>query len=239
MLICPRTIQPKKHSRYNKVDEHGVWRDHDISWPGGGGPRYDVIHPATGKPCKVPPSGWRFPTMERMQEMIDNGSVIFREDHTEPPIRRSYLVRKMSRLSDEESVGKQVMGTYFYRSALQATNELADLLEPRVFVYPKDREILMRLIQYMTAAQDNNIILDFFSGSATTAHAVMQLNTEDSGNRRFILVQLPEVCAPDSEAAKAAMPTSAKSARSASAAPGPRSAPATPASVCSSWTAPT
>ena len=78
----------------------------------------------------------------------------------------------------------------------------------------------MRLIQYMTAAQDNNIILDFFSGSATTAHAVMQLNTEDSGNRRFILVQLPEVCAPDSEATKAAMPTSAKSARSASAAPG-------------------
>lgn len=116
----PKDHSAKKHSRYNKVDEHGVWRDHDISWPGGGGPRYDVIHPATGKPCKVPPSGWRFPTMERMQEMIDNGSVIFREDHTEPPIRRSYLVRKMGRLSDEESVGKQVMGTYFYRSALQA-----------------------------------------------------------------------------------------------------------------------
>ena len=55
----------------------------------------------------------------------------------------------------------------------------------------------------MTAAQDNNIILDFFSGSATTAHAVMQLNAEDGGNRRFILVQLPEVCDEKSEAAKA------------------------------------
>ena len=50
----------------------------------------------------------------------------------------------------------------------------------------------MRLIQYMTAAQDNNIILDFFSGSATTAHAVMSLNAADGGCRRFILVQLPE-----------------------------------------------
>ena len=199
----PKDHPAKKHSRYNKIDEHGIWRDHDISWPGGGGPRYDVIHPVTGKPCKVPPSGWRFPTLERMQEMIDNGLVVFREDHTEPPIRKSYLVRKMGRLSDEESIGKQVMGTYFYRSALQATNEVADLLGPRVFDYPKDREILMRLIRYMTSAQNSDIILDFFSGSATTAHAVMQLNAEDGGNRRFILVQLPEVCDEKSEAAKA------------------------------------
>ncbi len=199
----PKDHPAKKHSRYNKIDEHGIWRDHDISWPGGGGPRYDVIHPVTGKPCKVPPSGWRFPTLERMQEMIDNGLVVFREDHTEPPIRKSYLVRKMGRLSDEESIGKQVMGTYFYRSALQATNEVADLLGPRVFDYPKDREILMRLIGYMTSAQNNDIILDFFSGSATTAHAVMQLNAEDGGNRRYIMVQLPELCDEKSEAFKA------------------------------------
>ena len=199
----PKDHPAKKHARYNKVDENGVWRDHDISWPGGGGPRYDVIHPVTGKPCKVPPSGWRFPSLERMQEMIDKGYVIFREDHTEPPIRKSYLVRKMGRLSEDESVGKQVMGTYFYRSALQATNEVADLLGPRIFDYPKDREILMRLINYVTAPQGSDIILDFFSGSATTAHAVMQLNAEDGGNRRFILVQLPEVCDEKSEAYKA------------------------------------
>ena len=199
----PKDHPAKKHARYNKVDENGVWRDHDISWPGGGGPRYDVIHPVTGKPCKVPPSGWRFPSPERMQEMIDKGYVIFRKDHTEPPIRKSYLVRKMGRLSEDESVGKQVMGTYFYRSALQATNEVADLLGPRIFDYPKDREILMRLINYVTTPQENDISLDFFSGSATTAHAVMQLNAEDGGNRRFILVQLPEVCDEKSEAYKA------------------------------------
>ena len=199
----PKDHPAKKHARYNKIDENGVWRDHDISWPGGGGPRYDVIHPVTGKPCKVPPSGWRFPTPERMQEMIDNGYVIFREDHTEPPIKKSYLVRKMGRLSDSESVGKQVMGTYFYRSALQATNELADLLGPRIFDYPKDREILMRLVGYVSNPNTDDIILDFFSGSATTAHAVMQLNAEDGGNRRFILVQLPELCDEKSEAYKA------------------------------------
>ena len=133
----PKEHPAKKHARYNKIDERGVWRDDNMSWPGGGGPRYDVIHPVTGKPCKVPPSGWRFPTPERMQEMIDNGYVIFREDHTEPPIKKSYLVRKMGRLSDNESVGKQVMGTYFYRSALQATNELADLLGPVFLITPK------------------------------------------------------------------------------------------------------
>ena len=199
----PKDHPAKKHARYNKVDERGVWRDDNMSWPGGGGPRYDVIHPVTGKPCKVPPSGWRFPTIERMQEMIDKGYVVFRDDHTEPPIKKSYLVRKVGRLSDEESVGKQVMGTYFYRSALQATSELADLIGSRIFDYPKDREILMRLISYVTSINTNDVILDFFSGSATTAHAVMQLNAEDGGNRRFICVQLPEVCDEKSEAYKA------------------------------------
>ena len=198
----PKDHPAKKHQRYNKVDERGVWRDHDLSWPGGGGPTYDVIHPITQKPCKVPAGGWRFATPERMREMIDAGIVIFREDHTEPPIRKSYLVRKAGKLADEdENIGKQVMGTYFYRSALQATNVVADLLTSRVFDHPKDHEVLQRLIAYVT--DKDSIILDFFSGSATTAHAVMQLNAEDGGNRRFIMVQLPELCPENSEAFKA------------------------------------
>lgn len=198
----PKDHPAKKHQRYNKVDERGVWRDDNLSWPGGGGPTYDVIHPITKKPCKVPSSGWRFPTPERMQEMIAAGVVIFRKDHTEPPMRKSYLVRKAGRLSDEnENIGKQVMGTYFYRSALQATNLVADLLNSRVFDHPKDHEVLQRLISYVT--DKDSIILDFFSGSATTAHAVMQLNAEDGGNRQFIMVQLPELCPESSEAFKA------------------------------------
>ncbi len=198
----PQDHPAKKHSRYNKVDDNGVWRDHDLSWPGGGGPDYDVIHPVTGLPCKVPTGGWRFPTLQRMQEMIDAGVVVFREDHTEPPIRKSYLVRKAGRLSDDgENVGKQVMGTYFYRSAIQATNMLEELIGKRLFDFPKDLEVLQRLISYVT--DKDSIVLDFFSGSATTAHAIMQLNAEDNSNRRFIMVQMPEMTDEGSEAHKA------------------------------------
>ena len=70
-----------------------------------------------------------------------------------------------------------------------------------LFDFPKPVEIIKQLISQVSNADD--IILDFFSGSATTAHAVMQLNAEDGGNRRFILVQLPELCDEKSEAYKA------------------------------------
>jgi adenine-specific DNA-methyltransferase len=69
------------------------------------------------------------------------------------------------------------------------------------FSYPKPKNIISHFIRIAT--QENDIILDFFSGSATTAHAVMQLNAEDGGNRKFIMVQLPEPCDEKSEAYKA------------------------------------
>ena len=80
---------------------------------------------------------------------------------------------------------------------------LKDLLNGKIFDYPKTVEMLIRTIQMGTESMDKNIILDFFSGSATTAHAVMQLNAEDGGNRKFIMVQLPEACDEKSEAYKA------------------------------------
>ena len=79
---------------------------------------------------------------------------------------------------------------------------LKDLLEGKIFDYPKTVEMLMRAIQMGTESMDENIILDFFSGSATTAHAVMQSNAEDGGNRKFICVQLPEKTDERSEAYK-------------------------------------
>ncbi len=194
----PKEHPAKKHSRYNKVDEKGVWRDDNMSWPGGGGPTYDVIHPVTGKPCKVPPGGWRFSTPEKMQTMIDEGTVVFRNDHTEPPIRKTYLVRRLGDKDERDRIGDQVMGTYFYRSALQASNSLIDLLDGKVFDNPKDEFVIKRLVNYVT--EKNDIILDFFAGSATTAHAVMQLNAESEGNRRFIMAQFPEPCDEKSEA---------------------------------------
>lgn len=78
-----------------------------------------------------------------------------------------------------------------------------ELLEGKIFDYPKPVEMINRIVQMGSNYSDNDIILDFFSGSATTAHAVMQLNAEDGGNRKFIMVQLPEKCDEKSEAYKA------------------------------------
>ena len=192
----PKTHPSKKHSRYGRVDDNGIWRDDNMSWPGGGGPTYNVIHPITGKPCAVPEGGWRYSTPEKMDEMIRCGKVVFREDHTEPPIRKTYLVRGNcdDELDDDEDIGIQVAGSYFYRSALQASNELTALLGKKVFENPKDHEVLARWISYVGSPEKDDVIFDFFSGSGTTAQAVMELNESDGGARKFICVQLPEPC---------------------------------------------
>ena len=82
----------------------------------------------------------------------------------------------------------------------RATNEVKDIFNSKAFDTPKPITLLIDLLDLVTSKNDT--ILDFFSGSATTAHAVMKLNAEDGGNRKFVMVQLPEVCADDSEAAK-------------------------------------
>ena len=85
------------------------------------------------------------------------------------------------------------------------TKEITALFESKVFGFPKPLELVKFFVKAATSTSSNegDIILDFFSGSATTAHAVMQLNAEDGGNRQFIMVQLPEVCDEKSEAYKA------------------------------------
>ena len=185
----------KSLARFTRVDEKGPYRDDgDIRWPGNGGPKYDVIHPKTGKPCKVPDAGWRFPSHSRMQEEIEAGRVVFGMDETTlPRIRRNMFE------SD-----KQVMRSVTFSYAQTATLEFTKLFDnKRVFENPKSVDDIKKLVEYVTEKNDSDIILDFFSGSATTAHAVMQLNAEDGGNRRFILVQLPELCDEKSEAYKA------------------------------------
>jgi len=83
----------------------------------------------------------------------------------------------------------------------EARKEIKALFEKPPFDTPKPTRLLKQIITI--TCKTNDLILDFFSGSATTAHAVMQLNAEDGGKRKFIMVQLPEPCAPESEAAKA------------------------------------
>lgn len=212
---------PKKHpskalSRYKHVDKDGPWRDRDISWPGGGGPTYDVIHPKTKKPCKVPDAGWRFPKPEEMERQIKLGLVVFRDDHTQPPFRKAHLRPVMEELDEDEGpiangeegeedapVGMQVMPSVIYKQSQVAVKYLRKLFGAKVFDNPKDHEILAKIIRYCTSSREHDIILDFFGGSCATAEAVLSLNREDKGNRRFIMVQLPETTPAKSEARKA------------------------------------
>lgn len=195
----------KALSRYKQVDERGAWRDRDISWPGGGGPRYDVIHPRTGKPCAVPADGWRFSDLETMRAQIDAGLVVFREDHTKPPFRKAYLIpapeeeavaaEEALEIDEEEGeapVGLQVMPSVIYKQSQAASKHLKKVMGAKVFDNPKDHEVLARLINYVTRGDREALVLDFFAGSGATAEAVLQLNAGDGGNRRFIGVQLPE-----------------------------------------------
>lgn len=222
-----KTHPSKRLARYKNVDDHGPWRDDDISWPGGGGPRYDVIHPVTKKPCKVPERGWVYSSPEKMQKMIEIGIVVFREDHTQPPQRKSHLKPieygfevdfsnetedlEDENNSDDEGLATQVMSSCIYKQSQVAVKYLRKLMGAKVFENPKDHEILTRIIRYCTLSDD--IVLDFFAGSGTTAHAVMALNAEDGGNRQCISIQLGEPCDDESEAKKAGFNTIADIAR--------------------------
>ena len=191
----PKDDERKPLARFTKVDKYGPYRDDgNISWPGGGGPKYDVIHPVTGKPCKCPDAGWRFPTPKRMQEEIDSGRVVFGPDETTlPRIRRNLF-----------EYDAQVMRSVHFSYAQTATVEFNKIFDNlRIFENPKSMDDLKALIRYITAENKDSIVLDFFSGSATTAHAVFLQNMEDNGHRKFIMVQLPEETDTKSEAYKA------------------------------------
>jgi adenine-specific DNA-methyltransferase len=185
----------KQLARFTRVDEKGPYRDDgNISWPGGGGPTYDVLHPVTKKPCKVPSRGWVYPNPVRMQEEIESGRVVFGKDESVTPKIRTNLFEQ----------DKQVLRSVFFSYAQTATQEFNKLFGGvRIFENPKNANDIEKLIAYVTNANDGDIVLDFFSGSATTAHAVMQLNAGDGGRRKFIMVQLPEVTDENSEAFKA------------------------------------
>ena len=188
----PESHSSKSHSHYSLIDEKGIFFTDNISWPGGGGPKYDVLHPITQKPVKIPSRGWVYATRERMEEMIKMGKVYFGEDENTVPCLKAYL-------SDREYTTPY---SVFYKDGRASTKRLRNLMEKSVFQNPKDEEIVKNIMEFINFDK-NDTILDFFSGSATTAHAVMQLNSEDNGNRKYIMVQLPETTDEKSEAFKA------------------------------------
>ncbi len=212
----------KKLSRYKWVDKWGPWRDRDISWPGGGGPRYDVPHDKTKVPVKVPERGWGFASPEEMQRQIGLGLVVFREDHTEPPFRKAHLIPVPEELdvedaleaeeeetdpTESEEIGLQVMGSVLYKQSQVAVKYLRKLLGGKLFENPKDHEVLARLIGYCMGNDQEGMVLDFFAGSASTVEAVTSLNQKDGGKRQVIAIQLPEATQAGSAAHKRGLAT--------------------------------
>ena len=202
----PKSHPAKKWARYKRVDKNGPWRDRDISWPGGDGPRYDVIHPETGLPCEVPEAGWRYSTPQEMQRQIKLGLVEFREDHTQPPFRKAHI-RPIPEEADGNQVDSndidddgeddtdfatQVRGSYFYKQSQVSVKYLRKLMGAKVFTNPKDHDELAKLIEYVTPHDRSALVMDFFAGSASTAEAVFRANATYGTNHRFIMVQLPE-----------------------------------------------
>lgn len=182
----------KDHSHYCRVDRNGIFFADNISWPGGGGPKYQVLHPVTRKPVKIPSRGW-LTNETTMKEWIAQGRVEFGKDENGVPTLKSYLKDR------EYSVPYSV----FYKDGRAASKRLATLMGDKVFENPKDEEIIQRIIQFC-GTDDGDVILDFFSGSATTAHAMFLADAEQNKHRKFILVQLPEPIVPEKEASEKA-----------------------------------
>lgn len=159
---------------------------------------YDLINPATGINYGRPKMGWRY-DRKTMAKLIAENKILWPDSPSGRPRKKTYLNELSGNLPGFSSV---VGENLFTRSG---TVEIDSLFEQRIFNFPKPSELIKCFVSQITAPSD--IILDFFSGSATSAHAVMRLNAEDSGHRKFIMVQLPEPCDEKSEAYKAGYKT--------------------------------
>lgn len=165
-------------SHYDNVDEKGVFHDGDIANTVFGGYKYDVHHPITGKICKIPDKGFRYPE-KTMRDMIKNGEIMFGDDETT-------LIKPKKRLEN----AKDVLRSVIYEDGRSSTKQFEALMARDIFQNPKSTTILSRLFNFVV--EDGDIVMDFFSGSASTAECIMNLNEKKHSNIHYILVQIPE-----------------------------------------------
>ena len=175
---------PARKARYKKVSKWGMCNeDRDLSWPGGEGPRYEIIHPRTGKPCKIPKSGWRF-QQDAMTKLLDptpgeRDRIVFKKTHQGIPRYIVYL--------DEADM--EVRTSIIERTGQRATEVVDAILGKGIFKNPKDHEMLAELFNLVTWRDKDATILDPYAGSGTTGHAVISMNAEDGGSRQFVLIE--------------------------------------------------
>ena len=186
------------NSKYSNPDSdpRGLWRTDNMSvGPVVESKVYEIITPS-GRKC-LPPKGrcWLY-TKERYAEMVADNRIWFGEDGNNVPAPKRFL--------SEVKQGMTPMTIWKYQDVghtQDSMRELRTLFDgEKVFDYSKPVKLIKQILSLYSEKSD--IVLDFFSGSATTAHAVMKLNTEDGVNRKFIMVQLPELCSEKSEAYK-------------------------------------
>lgn len=201
-----------KERKYFQTDDfpNRPWRIHDLTKQTSASERpnsfFTMIDPKTGKEYPANPNAtWRV-TKDTFQYYYDNGKIVFPDDYDFLNISRP--VMRYFKDDDIEKAGKSfgriAVSTKLPENvgmSLNGTREITDLFQGKLFDFPKPVALIQYLIEIIF--DKNALILDFFVGSGTTAHAVMQLNAEDNGNRKFICVQLPEKTDEKSEAFKA------------------------------------
>lgn len=201
-----------KERKYFVSDDYPnkPWRIHDLTTQRTASERpnsyFTIINPKNGDeyPCN-PNATWRI-TKETFDDYYKAGRLVFPGDYPflniSKPVLRYWKEDDMKKAGD--SFGRVAVSTKFPDNigmSQDGTKEITDLLKSKVFNFPKPSSLIKFLASVHTSSDD--FIMDFFSGSATTAHAVMKLNAEDGGHRKFIMVQLPEETAEKSEAYKA------------------------------------
>jgi adenine-specific DNA-methyltransferase len=204
ILICAKSGfrfrgRDKDESKYSNPDNdpRGPWMSDNMTGLASKQQRpnlhYDIVNPQTG--AKYPPHpgrGWGY-SPDRMQELIRDRRVLW----PTKPDGRPRLKRFLSELSDLRT-GFSTWQELGYTT--DGTREISDLLGFKAFDFPKPLSLGTTLCHQSTTGAEDEIVLDFFAGSSTLAHAVIKLNAEDGGRRRFIMVQLPEPCDEGGEA---------------------------------------
>lgn len=201
---------------YNSLDsDYRLWGKINMSWPNANtfGPRYEVKHPITGNPVNIPERGWRWKqdTFCDAAKIKDGSYQSIKKLHDGSVLCGRVWFGPNENLQPSSVIYLDEVHTFLLRSILSFKSdgglEVENVFDGKnYFSYPKPTKLIRTLldsIQFNPA----EIVLDFFAGSATTAHAVLQLNAEDGGNRKFIMVQLPEECDEKSEAFKAGYKT--------------------------------
>lgn len=180
----PKSDPRKSHAHYNWSDARGLYFADNFAGPDDGRanrPRHDILHPVTGLPCKKPSTGWRWDAARTAWALEqDPPRIHFGPDESTIPTRKSYL----------EEIMSEPFASVFYRDGRSATLEVERLVGKGVFPFPKNTDVLEDLIALTTGP--NDVILDFFAGSGSTAHAVMNLNRSQGSARSFVLVQVAE-----------------------------------------------